>query len=63
MPEINITQTEADALLSLEKVKENDTVYKFPQFGGSVEAALVSRDKKEKFILDIWRATIKLSKV
>lgn len=63
MAEINIPQVEADALIAMEKVRENDTVYKFPNLGGSTIAELVSQDKKEKFLLDIYRGTIKLSKV
>jgi len=57
-----ITQQEADYLLSLTKVIENPKKLKFPQPGEQKEISVLSIDGKEKFILDINRATIKLTK-
>lgn len=62
MADINLTQAEADALLALEKLRLDDTVYEFPGLGGSVAIPLVSVDKRETFVLDLWRSQINLTK-
>jgi hypothetical protein len=61
--QIDITQTEADALLAMEKIRSSDDEYLFPAEGESVSIPLKSRDKRETFILDLARSSINLQKV
>lgn len=61
MPEINLTQREADALIKMEKHKVNDDRWLFPS-NGIISIPLSSADKREDFLLDIRRARIDLSK-
>lgn len=63
MPEVNLTQAEADALIALEKVKADDLQYLFPTAGGYVTVPLVSTDRTEEFVLDVRRGRIDLAKV
>ena len=60
MPEINLTQTEADFLIQIEKHRLDDTVWDFPDLADSLQIPLISFDKKESFFLDIWRSQITL---
>ncbi|MBI4284168.1 MAG: hypothetical protein HY663_06845 [Chloroflexi bacterium] len=60
--DINLTQAEADALISLAKYRENDDVWNYPSLGGSVSIPLVSSDKREGFMLDISHGRIDLLK-
>lgn len=62
MPEINLTQTEADALIALEKHRVDDQPYDYPGMGGSITVPLVSVDKREDFLLDVSRGRIDLKK-
>ena len=62
MAEMNLTQAEADALVALEKHRLDDTEWGFPDFGGGISVPLVSADRPEQFLLDIWRARIDLAK-
>jgi len=62
MPEINLTQAEADALLAMEKHAANAERYDFPMSGVSVMVPLNSPDKREQFLLDISRSRIELAK-
>lgn len=62
MPEVNLTQSEADALIAMEKHRENDDTYDYPGMGGSITIPLVSPDKREDFLLDVTRGRIDLKK-
>jgi hypothetical protein len=62
MADIDLTQTEADGLLAMEKVRADDNQYQYPT-AGVVNIPLVSRDRLESFLLDIRRARIDISKV
>lgn len=62
MPEIDITQTEADGLLAMPKVRFDDNQYAYPGTGGAVSIPLLSQDKRENFLLDISRGRIELLK-
>ena len=62
MPEIDITQTEADGLLAMPKVRFDDSQYAYPGTGGAVSIPLLSQDKRENFLLDISRGRIELLK-
>ena len=60
MTEINLTQTEADALIAKEKRKVNEELWSYPGLGGSISIPLESLDKRENFLLDISRGKIDL---
>ncbi len=62
MAEIDLTQSEADALIDMPKIKVNDEVTNYPSLGGSISIPLTSRDKKENFMLDVGRGHIDLLK-
>ena len=62
MAEINLTQSEADALIALEKHRVDDRHWDYPGLGGSILVPLISVDRREQFVLDISRGRIDLSK-
>jgi hypothetical protein len=62
MADIEITQTEADALIEMEKYFVDDKDWTFPSAGERIALALTSLDKRENFMLDVTRAQIKLTK-
>lgn len=62
MPDIDLSQSEADALIAMEKVKVDDTSWKYPVLGERISIPLVSKNKRENFILDISRGKIDLLK-
>lgn len=62
MPDAELTQAEADLLLAMGKVRETDEEWEYPQTGGSLTIPLVSEDRRERFLLDIRRGRIDLSK-
>ena len=62
MADINITQTEADALIALEKMRTDDKEWLFPNPGERLAIPLTSTDKREAFILTLTRVQIKLTK-
>lgn len=57
-----LSQSEIDYLLKLEKHCIEIGKYEFPAQGGKIEIPLVSADRKEEFKLDINRSYINLSK-
>jgi len=62
MPEVNLSQTEADALIAMEKHRLDDQAHDYPDVGGSLVVPLVSPDKREAFLLDVRRGRIDLQK-
>jgi len=62
MPEINLTQAEAEALIAIEKHGVDDQFYDYPGIGGSICVPLISPDKRENFLLDVSRGRIDLQK-
>ncbi|MBI4667923.1 MAG: hypothetical protein HY747_01865 [Elusimicrobia bacterium] len=62
MPEIILSQSEADALISMEKVRADDQSWNYPNLGGQISIPLVSKNKRENFILDVSRGKIDLLK-
>ena len=62
MADTNLTQTEADALLAMEKYRSDDTEWSYPDLGGHVTISLVSIDRRESFLLDLCRGRIDLGK-
>ena len=63
MAEVNLTQSEADALIAMEKHRVNDERSDFPMGGQSLVLPLQSPDKREQFLLDLSRGRIDLLKV
>lgn len=62
MADIDIPQSEADALIEMEKRRADDKVLLFPIPGTRLSVELTSVDKRENFSLDITRAQIRLTK-
>jgi hypothetical protein len=62
MPEINITQTEANGLIAVPKIRFDDQLYAYPGTGGAISVPLLSEDKRENFLLDVSRGQINLLK-
>jgi hypothetical protein len=63
MADINLTQLEADGLISMEKHRVNEEHTDFPIGGQSVMLPLLSADKREQFVLDLSRGKIDLLKI
>ncbi len=62
MPDIDLTQAEADELVAMAKVKANDDRWDYPGTGGAITVPLTSQNKREHFLLDISRGRIDLLK-
>lgn len=60
MADGTLSQSDADALLCMDKVRINDDRIIFPDLGGRIEVPLASRDHREAFSLDINRKRISL---
>ena len=60
MADMNLTQSEADALIAMEKHRVSDESCLFPMRGESLAINLQSPDKREQFILDISQGRINL---
>jgi hypothetical protein len=54
--DIFLTQTEADTLLGMQKIRANNDEHDYPWMGGKISLHLLSVDKKENFLLDVWRS-------
>lgn len=63
MAETPLTQSEADALLAMEKHRADDDHRDFPSLGGGITVPLISTDKREQFLLDVSRGRIDLAKL
>ncbi len=62
MAATDLSQSEADALIAMAKVKVNDDLHDYSGTGGSLVVPLTSQDKREEFLLDIYRGRIDLLK-
>ncbi|MBN1460266.1 MAG: hypothetical protein JXA57_12080 [Armatimonadetes bacterium] len=62
MAEVNLTQSEADALIAMEKCRVDETPHDFPGAGVGISIPLASADRREAFVLDLWRGRIDLQK-
>ena len=62
MANFDILQSEADALIAMEKIKVNDDVHEYPDLGGSLRIPLTSEDRREEFMVDITRGKIEIAK-
>lgn len=56
-----LSQVDADILLRMSKVAVSQDIVHFPDLGGRIQIALVSRDKRERFSLDVNRKRIALT--
>lgn len=57
-----LTNADITRLINLEKFYVGNDLFEYPCQGGKLIIPLLSSDKDENFILDIYRATIRLSK-
>jgi hypothetical protein len=57
-----LSQTEADALIKVRKLFVTAATVSLPP-GADETHALISVDNQERFLLDLWRGTIRLSKL
>ena len=57
-----MSQTEADALIQVRKIFSAPTTVLLPP-GRDETHELISVDKQERFLLDLWRGTLRLSKL
>jgi len=62
MAGVDLSQSEADALLAMEKHRADHRRYHIPLAGHETIIPLVSPDQRERFLLDIHRAGINLGK-
>lgn len=58
----NISQKDADKLFAMEKFKTNDNQVFLPYCGDKTSVVLESKNKKEKFVLDINTSSLSLLK-
>lgn len=57
-----ITQHDADYFFEMEKFSEEDKEYQFPYSGEKLIIPFTSADKRENFLFDIYRGSIKITK-
>ena len=57
-----LTQSEADALINIPKIKNSDDSYDFPFPGDFLKIPIISQDEQENFLIDISRGRILLTK-
>lgn len=58
-----ITQQDADFFFRMEKFPEDEQEYHFPHSGEKLILSFTSADKREKFLFDLYRGSIKITKV
>jgi hypothetical protein len=56
-----LTQSEADALITLPKIKNSNNCYDFPFPGDFLKIPIISQDEQENFLIDISRGRILLT--
>jgi len=57
-----LTQSEADDLFNIPKVKRSDESYGFPRPGEKLTIPITAQDEQEDFLIDVSRARIRLTK-
>ena len=62
MAEIDLSQAEADELIAMEKQRVDEDPLTFPHPGERLAIPLQSLDKRELFVVDVHRSSIKLTK-
>ncbi len=63
MAQLDLTQTDADMLIALPKVRTDETERDFPLMQQSAIIPLLSEDGRESFVLDIHAGRVNLSKI
>jgi hypothetical protein len=63
MTDLNLAQTDANALIAMEKHRANEERSDFPTAGQSLVVPLLSPDRREQFLLDVSRGRIDLLRV
>jgi hypothetical protein len=58
-----ITQQDADFFFEMEKFPEENKEYQFPSSGQKLTLAFCSSDKRENFLFDIYRGSIRITKI
>ena len=58
----SLTQSEADFLIAMAKVRKDDIARDYPDLGGKLAIPLLSADGTESFFLDLARGRIDLGK-
>ena len=61
MADGNLSQSEADALIAMEKIRAGEMENNYPEPGGKLTVPLTSRDGREGFTLDVSRSQINLA--
>jgi hypothetical protein len=61
MAEIILSQAEAEALIAMEKFRTDAMQRTYPRSGEQLSVELTSADRRESFMLDITRSSIKLT--
>ena len=62
MPDHDLTQSEADALIAMPKKRVDETVHLYPTGGRGITLQLLSQDGHEAFLLDVTCGRINLLK-
>lgn len=62
MGQVMLSQSEADLLLRMEKQRESNRRWEYPNSGGHLRIPLISVDGKESFLLDAGRGRLNLQK-
>ena len=57
-----LTQSEADALIAVQKKRAKEEMYNFPMPGKTLTIPIISVDERESFLIDINRGSIRLAK-
>ncbi len=58
-----IEQGDADFFFGMEKFPDEEKEYQFPNSGGKIIIPFTSIDKRENFLFDIYRGSVKVTKV
>jgi len=58
----DISQAEADVLMGMNKIRQDDENHRYPDPGESLRIPLLSENGREEFMLDIARGKIALTK-
>jgi len=58
-----ITQEDADFFFEMEKFPDEEKEYEFPTSGQKLSIAFNSADKRENFLFDIYRGSIRITKI
>ena len=58
-----ITQQDADFFFEMEKFPEEEKEHQFPSSGQKLTIGFTSSDKRENFLFDIYRGSIRITKI